>query len=155
MTDTGSFKMKGHSFAMERMMAKDEEERLDRANTKQRRGTPMVRRQIFAKSWRTGTAQAAPSFRMQCSLRISSIKFLLSDVTGQALAKNNHLRICCHVMSLSKMLVALHCQTRCSLRHTRSPWLRIFENIQSNHMFWCTKFNKVALILKSDNISSF
>ena len=46
MTDTGSFKMKSHSFAMERMMAKDEEERLDRANTKQRRGTPMVKHQL-------------------------------------------------------------------------------------------------------------
>jgi hypothetical protein len=34
--------MKGHSFAMERMMAKDEEERLDRVNTKQRTGTPTV-----------------------------------------------------------------------------------------------------------------
>ena len=36
-------KSKGHSFAMERMMAKDEEDRLERVNTKQRRGTPTVR----------------------------------------------------------------------------------------------------------------
>ena len=42
MSETGSSKMKGHSFAMERMMAKDEEERLDRVNTKQRTGTPTV-----------------------------------------------------------------------------------------------------------------
>ncbi len=36
-------KSKGHSFAMERMMAKDEEDRLERVNTKQKRGTPTVR----------------------------------------------------------------------------------------------------------------
>jgi hypothetical protein len=42
MSETGISKMKGHSFAMERMMAKDEEERLDRVNTKQRTGTPTV-----------------------------------------------------------------------------------------------------------------
>ena len=44
MSETGSGKqlMRGHSFAMERMMAKDEEDRLDRVNTKQKRGTPTV-----------------------------------------------------------------------------------------------------------------
>ena len=44
MSDTGSGKqlLRGHSFAMERMMAKDEEDRLERVNTKQKRGTPTV-----------------------------------------------------------------------------------------------------------------
>jgi hypothetical protein len=50
MTDLGSFKMKGHSFAMERMLAKDEEDRLDKVNTKQRRGTPTVTRTTFRKA---------------------------------------------------------------------------------------------------------
>lgn len=53
-------KSKGHSFAMERMMAKDEEDRLERVNTKQKRGTPTVRSNFINGSFTNDVTQLLP-----------------------------------------------------------------------------------------------
>ena len=64
MSETGSGKqlLRGHSFAMERMMAKDEEDRLDRVNTKQKRGTPTVSYTRYVIRWTKGVCQGEDSF---------------------------------------------------------------------------------------------